>query len=150
MKLSFKKVTKATIVKAYENCRPYVLENGNSLEAVLNTCTKYIFNGESIAIMAEDVVVGVIGLVNIGYHSGSGWALLTNEILKYPIAFSKMTKQWMKETVERKHVRRVEIIVSSQDLEANRWAKFLGFEHEGTLRKFYEDSTNANLLSYVR
>lgn len=68
--------------------------------------------------------------------SGEVWALTSKLVEKHPIWFHSSVVRFLKETVEKHNLWRVEAVIQAEHLVSCRWAAHLGFIEEGTSPAF--------------
>ena len=96
--------------------------------------------------LIEDEVVMCFGVVFLGNGNGEVWGLMSELINKYPVAISKAIKSKLSEMM--KDLKRLQTIIHPDHKKAIRFAKFLGFSYEGTMKKIAV--TGDDLMLYGR
>lgn len=84
----------------------------------------------------EDVMC--CGGVNVLWEGvGEAWTVNGPLTLKYPVTFHKIIVRWLKLLTDKHRLLRLQSIVDAQNETHIRWIESLGFEREGTLRKYH-------------
>jgi len=115
---------------------------------VMNIELDYELSGESrMGLVSHDNIVGytlsdgdtilaVGGLHMMWFGVGEAWLLVSPKALDKPVALARYSKKLLHGIVEKTQVRRVQASVHTHDTRAMIFAEWLGFEHEGIMRKY--------------
>lgn len=115
---------------------------------VMNIELDYELSGESrLGLVAHDNIVGytltydnevlaVGGLHMMWFGVGEAWLLVSPKALAKPVALARYSKRLLHDIVEKTQVRRVQASVHVDDTRAMLFAEWLGFAHEGIMRKY--------------
>lgn len=129
-------------VREYELQTTFQLPNiqtGLKIFEQSKTAGTIFYDGRVIAIMGlQELWPGVCEL----------WVLPSKYLREYAIPFSRSIKKAINSGILCAY-HRVQIQALDDDLH-NRWLKFLGFEKEGTLRKYDKFGNNYNMWSRVK
>ena len=112
----------------FGNFMPTMLQEGMAFTA--------IDNGHLIA---------AAGIFPIWKGVGEAWFLGASRVGRYQIRIGKLVRKGLLQVAEEQGMWRVQAVMRSDWPELKRWAKFLGMEHEGTMRQY-----GANRLDYER
>lgn len=88
-------------------------------------------------------IVICAGVVNLWEGRGSAWALLAGDAGKC----MRQVHRAVEEFLDGCGINRVEAYVAPDFMPGHRWAKMLGFEHEGLMRAFQR---GADMCMYAR
>ena len=94
----------------------------------------------------NNIVLGAAGVWLQENHRGLAWALISDTIGVDFIHFHKAVKTFLDNT----NIPRIEMAVNTQFKEGERWAKMLGFKHEGLMHKYYSHGDDAFLFARIR
>lgn len=115
---------------------------------VMNIELDYELSGESrMGLVSHDNIVGytlldgdtilaVGGLHMMWFGVGEAWLLVSPKALDKPVALARYSNKLLHGIVEKTQVRRVQASVHTHDTRAMIFAEWLGFEHEGIMRKY--------------
>ncbi len=90
-------------------------------------------------------LVAAAGIFPLWNGVGEAWFLGASRVGEYQFRIGKLVRQGMQEIAQKQGLWRVQAAMRSDWPELARWAKFLGMEHEGTMRQ-----DGANKLDYER
>jgi hypothetical protein len=105
-----------------------------------------IDNGPAFAVLRDGAPVAAGGVMDDGRGKATAWSLLTPEAGPIMRTITRLVRgffmagQW----------RRAEIMVRADHIEGWRWARLLGFEFEGTLRKWGADGADYHVFSIIK
>lgn len=104
----------------------------------------------SISMHDKNGELGLVAGLDI-FHPGvaEGWAIITPNISKYPIAYTKKMIKVVDTTMEHFDLHRLQIIVKCRG-DLVKWAISLGFEIEGTMKKFGKDKSDYYIMGRIR
>lgn len=103
------------------------------LEQVAMICAK---QPAYTAFTEDGRIVGCAGVIVQRQGIADGWAVTSALITDYGIWSTRIVKSMLQEIMCSLNLRRVQISVDPQNVAAQRWAKALGFQYEGTMRGF--------------
>lgn len=102
-----------------------------------NVAAYSVFDGEKI--------IAVFGFTRIFEHVYEGWSILSEDIKKIPVTVVRIARI----AIRTLKARRIQM-TTRFDLECGkRWARLLGFEQEGILRKYGPDGADHILYARV-
>lgn len=78
------------------------------------------------------------------------WTLVDKRMKKKPKFYAHAMKFLVEHQFDMLRLERMQVIMRADQPWAKSWARFLGFELEGTLRKYGEENTDYYLFSKVR
>jgi len=93
--------------------------------------------------------VAMMGITPKWPGYATGWALIGNKALKYPLALTKTARKLVERAKWSLCLRRIDIDVDVRHTAAIRWAKHLGFEVEGIQRCHGLQGEDSYLLARV-
>ena len=103
----------------------------------------------TVAIYDERHVYAVLGFIPIGPGRFGAFALVDKKAVERPVLCLRESRRALAEGCSTWNVRRLEINVDPEDEQAEAFARSLGFEHEGFMRSFHEDGSNAYLMARI-
>lgn len=116
-------------------------------DALLRRGTENV-NGPAITLFADDgTIVGCGGIRRVHCGVGEAWSVPSESIGRYPKAVLETARAFLAGCVE---YHRIQAIVVSGFLKAERLLACLGFQYEGTLRKYGPTGRDYKILSIVR
>ena len=146
--LSIVKVEQSHIEEAYKNGREYM--KAMSYEDGTNLTSAYINAGPSIAVLEKNgSLVGLGGIILTNFGVGCAWACLTPKITKYPVGMTRISKTFIEKSATDYQLHRVDVLVDVNFPKAFEWAKALGFEEEGLLRKVGPNKNDSFIMAYL-
>lgn len=102
---------------------------------------------EAYTALADDgQVIAVAGAFPQWEGRVKGWALLSHDAGRYMLRLTRAIRRWL----DACPARRVEIDVDARWDCAVLWAHLLGFKHEGTMRAYAPDGSDAHLFARIR
>lgn len=102
--------------------------------------------GPAFTAFAGLEVIGCAGIIPLWNGRAQVWALLSDLVQVYPKAIHKAVKSY----IDGYDVARLECCVDPRSDRAVRWARRLGFEYEGTMRKYTPIGTDMDLYVRIR
>ena len=97
----------------------------------------------------DGIVLGIVGHVQVIPGTYEVWLIPSEYISSHSLAFAKLLSYYIREIMPTFDWHRLQM-VSPEDGLHTRWAKFLGFEEEGTLRQWGHDKKDYTMWSKVR
>lgn len=95
--------------------------------------------GQAITIMSDETPIAIFG----GYFIAPGvlqaWALLSDEVKKFPLAVTKEFRDAIEFFETERGVRRIQVSVRVGDETSRNWDELLGFHLEGVMRAYGSD-----------
>lgn len=92
------------------------------------------------------VILGCGGIVRFWGSAGEAWTLLSRHAAANMLTVTKVVKRILADAP----FDRVQMTTDVGFEEAERWARMLGFEYEGTMRKYGHDGRDMKLWARVR
>ena len=89
--------------------------------------------------------VAALGVIDMGGGRACAWGLLSEEAGPVFLALHRAVQRYLRTA----GFRRIEAVTLSDFQPARRWAELLGFTHEGTMRAYCHDGSDAELWSRV-
>lgn len=105
---------------------------------------------DEVAVLVDDVIVAVIGLIEHWPGVAEAWSVTTELVYRTPISFHRTVKRLLDGYVRMWNLRRVHMTVTEGSKRNERWAMMLGFELEGRLRKLSPDGRDQFMYARVR
>lgn len=101
-------------------------------------------SGLSFTVMADNVVLAIMGTVVEWEGRAQCWALLGSEVGRHMMKLTRMVSRYF----DLQSYRRLEAQAPENFPPAQRWLELLKFEHEGVMRNYYPDGSSA--VRYAR
>lgn len=101
---------------------------------------------EAYSVLKGDVILAVGGFLRLDGCRATCWSLLSEDIGMDFFHIHKAVLKRMKDSP----YQRLEMAVAEYDGNAHRWALMLGFKHEGFMRKYFPDGSNATLYARIK
>jgi len=95
-----------------------------------------VIHGQAITFMKDETVLAIVGGFMFGTQVLQGWALISSRVSSNRFGFHKTVKMFIPYIMERLGVQRLQISVLCGNMVAWKWARSLGFECEGIMRKY--------------
>ena len=89
--------------------------------------------------------VAALGVIDLGGGRGMGWGLISADAGRVFPALHRAVTRFLQAT----DYRRIEAVTACDFPPARRWAGMLGFTHEGTMRAYCHDGSDAELWARV-
>ncbi len=118
------------IDKVWEEHLHHLEEPGKSFTA--------IYNGECI-------VSGGVTLLWEGVYEG--WVMASDKVWNYPVATARVVKKALEQLIEENKIVRLQTTVKKNFKLGHRFAKWLGLENEGIMKKYI---SNEDHIRYAR
>lgn len=109
-------------------------------------CEALVRVGSWAGIDAAGRVLAIAGLIDRGGGRAEGWSLLSAAA---GAALPAITRA-LRRGIAASAYRRVEIVTADSFPAAGRWAAIMGFRHEGRMRAWCEDGTDAHRWAITR
>jgi RimJ/RimL family protein N-acetyltransferase len=94
-------------------------------------------NGVGLAAVMDCKVYGMGGLFPLWPGVAEAWTLLSEDVKQdHGYWLHKTVRGWLRDQANQYDFHRLQINVDAGDDRAIRWAKVLGFEHEGVMRQY--------------
>ena len=112
----------------------------------------FICNGElsGITLFDDKTILGFGGVHLLWRGVGESWIMLSTEGRKKPLTVAKYTFNLFDDIMARNSLERIQASVASDDPKAISFAKWLGFEVEGLMRKYGPDGNDYYRLARIR
>lgn len=105
--------------------------------------------GFSYSYFAKGEILGCVGGHILWRGVAEVWAWLGDAIKKYPVEFTKKIINCLDFHKERLDIHRYQLYVREGEVQAERWARVLGFKTEGIMQKYGMDGTNYIMMGRV-
>ena len=102
--------------------------------------------GPAYSLVDGDAVLASMGLVPQWEHRAVAWGLISAEAGPHFILIHKAVHR----TMALHPYRRIETSVDCNFRQGHRWARLLGFEHEGRMRAFTQDGRDCDLYARIQ
>lgn len=109
-------------------------------------------NADSIACgfgESEGLLHGIAGSYRQWDGAAQLWAVFDKKSCTKPIALVQVCEALIQYAMKKQNLRRVSLSVKADFEEGNRFARFLHFSLEGTMRRYLPDGSDANLYARV-
>lgn len=103
----------------------------------------------SVTMVVEDKPIAIFGAFNFCAGVLQVWALLSDDVKKYPISFHKSCQELLLFLEHKEKPRRIQIDVRVDFERALDFAYSLGFQPEGIMKKYAKDGTDCYLFAKV-
>lgn len=103
----------------------------------------------SFTLEEDGKVIGVFGLYDTGCGRGQLFSYISKEAGSYMLKMVRQLKALIDEGMKKTNIVRLEFTVLEDFEHGNRFAKMLGFECEGVMRKYYK-GRNYKLYARVK
>jgi len=103
--------------------------------------------GEAVTVIDGKKVLAIFGSVTIFPGIQHIWALVSEDVKDYPIQFFRTAQKVLAWQQKRKPARRYQIDIRAGYPELQKWAKLLGFECEGLMKKFGQNGDDYYLYA---
>ncbi len=123
-----------------QNFVPKTLHKSEMPRTILHEAYTF-FNGST-----PIAIIGGFFYTNGIFHI---WGFISDGVQKEPIGFSKAAKRLLDRIIKNNKPRRLQIDVSVNYPELNRWAEFLGFSREGLMKSYGADGADHYLYARV-
>ena len=106
--------------------------------------------GGGISVVQRGKVLGIFGSSTIWHGLDEAWFLVDEAVRRYGIAMTKVAKKWIALKFQKDKLNRLQITVRCDDVRAYKWAKCLGFQKDGVMRRFGPDGSDFFLMSITK
>lgn len=106
-------------------------------------------NNSALTLIADGLVLAIVGFVPMSPGTIEAFILPSKHVPKYSLAFAKLMNYYLHNVLLNYEWHRLQILTPA-DKRHLRWAKFLGFEYEGTLRQAGIDKRDMYIYSKLR
>ena len=97
------------------------------------------------------IIIGSAGLMNVWEGRAIAWALLSKRVHRYDMIFiHRWVKCFLDRCERRWNLRRIETPIRCDFPQGVRWAEMLGFQCEGTMRRYDPQGMDTFLYARVR
>lgn len=111
-----------------------------------NYINQLIDYGESYSLLVDGKVIGCGGVYDLSMNRAYAWALVSKDAGKHLLQATKAVKLYLDD----KYYRRIETAVMINFGAGHRWVKMLGFEREGTMKKWGDDGNDYDMYARVK
>jgi len=94
-------------------------------------------------------LVGAAGIYPLWHGVGEAWLLGADRMKNYPLSAARMVRRQLHQIAAAHGMWRVQAAMRSDWPELARWARFLGMEHEGTMRRYGVDGQDYERWAWV-
>lgn len=102
-----------------------------------------------LAFANQGLIYGIAGSYRSWAGSAQAWAIFSPAVDKYPVALKKVCTSLINHAVKEQHLVRLSLTVRSDYEKGNNFAKCLGFELEGHMKKYLPDGRDAHLYARI-
>ncbi len=120
-----------------------VVAQREDIRAAIHNCPAITF------VSPDEQIIAIVGFHEIYEGSGEIWALISDEVSKHPIAFGRKAKILLERFAKQHKMRRLQMVVRRGFKDAFDFAIFLGFQPEGTLRKYGPEGDDYYMMGKV-
>ena len=114
---------------------------------IVNVKERYLKNLEQLVKpktswtgIIDDKIIAAGGMVELWDHVYEGWVMATADIQKHPVATARIIKKIFAKVMVEHEVHRLQTTVKSDYEIGHKFAKWLGLEKEGLMRKYLDDN----------
>ena len=107
-------------------------------------------NGLAVTVMQRGKPIAIWGAVKIWDGVQEAWFVLEEATRRYALAMTKTAKKFIDLKFQDDSLHRLQITVRCDDKRAFKWAKCLGFQTEGTMKKYGPDGSDFYLMSITK
>ena len=101
--------------------------------------------GPAFSVHADDELIGCVGLMNQWDGYARAYAFLGENAGKHLLSFTRQVKPWLAARPER----RIDAAVETDFVQGLKWARCLGFQFEGVMKKYF-GARDCALFSMVK
>jgi hypothetical protein len=112
-------------------------------------CEHYEKAGGAYTLLSSEGVVAISGVVSVMPGVGAAWAVTSELVNKYPKAYYKGTRDFLRAIISDWRLHRVQTTVIATNKVAVNWIQHLGFQREGLMRKYGADGSDHYLYARV-
>lgn len=91
----------------------------------------------------------IFGLTVLWDGNADVWTLLSKEACRHPISLQKAAKSLLERYSQNLELRRISAATDPKHKGGSRWLESLGFQREGTMRKYGPDGSDWDLYARV-
>lgn len=91
---------------------------------------------DAVTVMDREQPVAIFGSFTFVPGVVHLWGLISDDVRQKPLAFHRVTRELLKYYEKTAAPRRIQMDVKASYIEGQRWAKSLGFEYEGTMKRY--------------
>lgn len=113
----------------------------------INAMNFHESRGASLTALYDDEVFCCGGVNVLWKGVGEAWTVNGPLTVKYPVTFHKLISRWLALFTKKYDLQRLQAIVEAGNEMHVKWIESLGFEREGTLRKYHD---GRDYLMYAR
>jgi hypothetical protein len=98
----------------------------------------------------KDKDIVVMGGVHVLWQGvGEGWIMVSKNAHKMPVTVARYADEFFDVIMDEANLQRVQASVHSEDAQAIRFARWLGFENEGLMKKYGPDGKDYYRMARV-
>ena len=127
--------------------RDVVAFGANDLSAMLSWQAK---QGRAITVLLGKKPIAVWGSVSIWDGVEEAWFITEEFTRRYAVSMTRVAKLFISLRFQEASLHRLQITVRCDDKRAVRWAECLGFQTEGTMKKYGPDGSDFYLMSITK
>jgi hypothetical protein len=116
----------------------------------MDTFAKQAASGVSTTILIDGRVAFCGGVTKVWPGVGEAWLMSSDLARRNPLLLTKTARRFIASAMDALALHRVQCFVDTSDQRAVRWPPALGFQHEGTLRRYGFDGSDHEAFSIVR
>ena len=120
-----------------------------SLPNFLDICRAYEMAGNAWTLFSPEGIVCIAGVFPTWPGVGTAWSFTSELVKKYPLSYFKATKKMMEAIADDMGLHRIQTVTRAEDETASRWACHLGFELEGTMKRYSPDGKDCLMFARV-
>lgn len=102
--------------------------------------------GNALTALEQNRVIGCAGVELIWPNRGIAWSLLGEISASEMLAVHRRVSAFLNE----QSLRRIEMTVDASHMPAHRWARMLGFQHEGRLQAYTPEGRDCDLYARIK
>jgi hypothetical protein len=102
-------------------------------------------NGDGYTVLVDGVAILCAGVIRLDDGRGMAWALFSRDSGKHFVRICKGIRRYLSVCT----IRRIEASIDVNHAEGVRLAKLMGFEIEGTMRKYGRDGSDHYMMARI-
>lgn len=123
-----------------QNIRAKKVHEGEVPETVLTQAVTVMHGEKPVAIFGAFLFVpGVLHL----------WGLISDDVKEKPLAFHGLVRDLLHYYEKKNGARRLQMDVKADFIEGQKWARALGFQYEGTMKRYGANGEDFHLYARV-
>ena len=117
-----------------------------SMESMLEIQSRL---GLAVTALVDTHPVAIFGCIMLWPNVAELWSIISDDARRYPKQLTLVGKAFCDIAAQSLSLHRLQITVRLDEPRALRWAKYLGFEVEGMMRKYTPDGMDSYILARV-